>query len=80
MKYEIYCDESCWEALYDKAAHEYAAIGGIWIPAEERKPVKEKIMQLKNKYALYGEMKWNKICPKSFDLYRELIEMFFLFY
>ncbi len=77
MKYEIYCDESCWEALYDKDAHDYAAIGGIWIPAEERQLIKEKISQLKSKYALYGEMKWNKISPKSFELYREMIELFF---
>ncbi len=36
MKYEIYCDESCWEALYDKKSHQYAVIGGVWIPSEFR--------------------------------------------
>ena len=36
MKYEIYSDESCIEAIYDKQAHQYTAIGGIWIPAEYR--------------------------------------------
>ena len=40
MKYEIYCDESCWEALYDKDSHQYASIGGIWIPAEKRQEMK----------------------------------------
>ena len=77
MKYEIYCDESCWEALYDKTSHSYAAIGGIWIPAEKRKGIKTFISELKAKYGLYGEMKWNHICPKSVDMYREMVNMFF---
>lgn len=77
MKYEIYCDESCWEALYDKHSHNYAAIGGVWIPAERRQAVKDFIAELKAKYALYGEMKWNHICPKSVEMYKELVNMFF---
>lgn len=77
MKYEIYCDESCWEALYDKDSHHYAAIGGIWIPAEKRKEVKTFIGNLKAKYGLYGEMKWKRVCPKSVEMYKELVNMFF---
>ena len=77
MKYEIYCDESCWEALYDKDSHQYASIGGIWIPAEKRQEVKKLIGGLKAKYNLYGEMKWNHICPKSVEMYKELINLFF---
>lgn len=77
MTYEIYCDESCWEALYDKASHQYAAIGGIWIPAPKRQEVKTFIGNLKNKYGLHGEMKWNHICPKSVEMYKELVNMFF---
>ena len=50
MNYEIYCDESCWEALYDKDSHLYAAIGGVWIPAEKRQEVKTYINNLKKKY------------------------------
>lgn len=77
MRYEIYCDESCWEALYDKEAHQYAAIGGIWIPADFRQNAKMLINGLKAKYGLYGEMKWNRICPRSEDMYLELIDVFF---
>lgn len=77
MKYEIYCDESCWEALYDKNSHLYAAIGGVWIPTEKRQDVKAHIGSLKNKYGLHGEMKWNHICPKSVEMYKELVNMFF---
>lgn len=77
MKYEIYCDESCWEALYDKGSHHYAAIGGVWIPAEKRQDVKAYIGGLKEKYGLHGEMKWNRICPKSVEMYKELTNIFF---
>lgn len=66
MKYEIYCDESCWEALYDKDSHHFAAIGGIWIPAEKRQEIKTYVGNLKIKYSLHGEMKWNHISPKPF--------------
>jgi len=77
MNYEIYCDESCWEALYDKNSHNFAVIGGIWIPAEKRHEIKACFSNLKNKYCLHGEMKWNHICPKSVEMYREVINMFF---
>lgn len=77
MKYEIYCDESCWEALYDKDSHFYAAIGGIWIPADKRQEIKTLIGEIKEKYGLYGEMKWNHVCPKSVELYKDLINLFF---
>ena len=77
MKYEIYCDESCWEALYDKDSHNYAAIGGVWIPADKRQEAKTLIVNLKKKYGLYGEIKWNHICPKSIEMYKELVRMFF---
>lgn len=29
MKYEVYCDESCLEAIFDKNAHKYAADNSI---------------------------------------------------
>lgn len=77
MKYEIYCDESGVEALFDKDAHKYAVIGGIWIPAEERGLCKSKVISLKKKYGLMGEMKWNKVCPSSMDFYKEIVTSFF---
>lgn len=77
MKYEIYCDESCWEALFNKNAHTYAVIGGVWIPAEERQSLKAAIREMKERHGLYGEMKWKHICPMSVALYKELISLFF---
>lgn len=77
MKYEIYCDESGVEAFFDKNAHRYAVIGGIWIPAEERSSCKAKINSLKEKYGLMGEMKWKKVCPSSVNFYKDVIDYFF---
>ena len=77
MKYEIYCDESCIEALYDKSAHEHTVIGGIWIPAENRAELKALMKQIKAKYCKYGEWKWNKISPSTLEMYLEIIDTFF---
>ena len=41
MNYEVYCDESCVEALLDKKSHRYAVIGGVWIPSESRSELKD---------------------------------------
>ena len=77
MKYEIYSDESCIEAIYDKQAHQYTAIGGIWIPAEYRRSLKNDITAIKDKYSVMGELKWNKVSPKYLELYKEVINLFF---
>lgn len=77
MNYEVYCDESCWEALFNKSSHKYTVIGGIWIRAEFRDEIKSFIKALKSKYGLHGELKWNRVCPSSIELYKELIDFFF---
>lgn len=77
MKYEVYCDESCLEAIFDKDAHKYATIGGVWIPAEARTELKNKLNEIKRKYGYLGELKWNKVTQKTFDMYKEIIEFFF---
>lgn len=77
MKYEIYCDESCIEALFDKTAHRYIVIGGIWLPAECRAEMKETINGIKQKYGKMGELKWKKVAPSSVAMYKELIDLFF---
>lgn len=77
MDYEIYCDESCIESLFDKDAHEYAVIGGIWLPSECRNEFKAEINDIKEKHKKFGELKWNKISPSSVGLYQDLIYFFF---
>lgn len=77
MNFEIYCDESGLEALTNKAAHKYTAIGGIWLPAEYRDDLKERMKVIKEENGVYGELKWNKLSPAFYQLYKAVIDYFF---
>lgn len=78
MNFEIYCDESGLEALTRKDAHLYTAIGGIWIPAEHRNTLKQGLTAIKEKHNIKGELKWQKFSPAYFELYKDVIDFFFL--
>lgn len=77
MDFEVYCDESGLEALTNKDAHKYTAIGGIWFPADFREEFKDIIKRIKERYKIAGELKWQKVSPAYYDLYREVIDYFF---
>lgn len=77
MNFEIYCDESGLEAINDKSAHKYCAIGGIWIPEQYRPILKEKLNSIKHEYNIYGELKWNKVSPLTIQCYKDVIDYFF---
>ena len=77
MKFEVYCDESCLEALKNKNEHFFMGIGGIWMPAEMRDKFKTELKQIKSKYNVQGEFKWNKVSPKYLPMYKEIIDFFF---
>ena len=77
MDFEVYCDESGLEALTRKDAHKYVGIGGVWIPAEHRHIFKEEFKKIKDKHNVKGELKWKKVSPAYFNLYRDVIDYFF---
>ena len=77
MDFEVYCDESGLEALSRKEEHLYSAIGGIWLSDTNRVDLKNSIKGIKIKHGIYGELKWNKVSPRYFDLYKDLIDFFF---
>ncbi len=77
MDFEVYCDESGLEALSNKRAHRFVAIGGIWIEASKRAEMKKSLSEIKSKYNVRGEFKWNKLSPAYYDFYKELIDYFF---
>lgn len=77
MDYEVYCDESGIEALFDKSAHNYTVIGGIWIPKAYRISLKLELNKIKHNHLVFGEMKWNKVSPAFLDLYKEVVTFFF---
>ena len=77
MDFEIYCDESGLEALSNPQAHNYSAIGGIWIPAQYRDELKKNLSAIKTKHNITGEFKWQKISPYYLSFYKEIIDYFF---
>jgi hypothetical protein len=77
MDFEIFADESGLEALINKEAHTFCAIGGIWIPAENRLQLKEDLKAIKSKYGINGELKWQKLSPSFYNLYKDVIDYFF---
>ncbi len=77
MRFEIYCDESGAEALFDPQAHDYASIGGIWMPSDFRNTFKESIHEIKASHGINGEFKWNKVSPNRIRFYNELVDYFF---
>jgi len=78
MKFEIYCDECRPELFTSKEKIvPYLSIGGIWIPAEYRQKLKTEIMELRGKYKIWGEFKWNKVSRNALNFYKSLIDLFF---
>ncbi len=77
MKYEVYSDESCIEALSDSSAHKYIGIGSIWLQASERAVLKRDIAKIKRDYSFNGELKWKKVSPSSYNFYKRILDYFF---
>lgn len=77
MNFEVYCDESGLEALTRKDAHKYIAIGGVWMPADYRAEFKKNMNDIKDRFNIKGELKWNKVSPAYFGLYEEVVKYFF---
>ena len=77
MDFEVYCDESCLEALAKKEQHLFMGIGSVWMPAELRETFKSEMIRIKSEYNVFGEVKWQKVSPKYLDMYKEIIDFFF---
>ncbi len=76
MDFEVYCDESGLEALTRKDAHLYTGIGGVWIPADFRDTLKKEITKIKLKHNIKGELKWQKLSPAYFQLYKDVVDFY----
>jgi hypothetical protein len=77
MEYEVYCDESCLEAITRKDAHIFTGIGSIWIQKERRDDLKSALKEIKARHNIRGELKWQKLSPAYYDVYREVIDFYF---
>jgi len=77
MDFEIFCDESSLEVIAKHDAHLYMGIGGIWLPAEHRDSLKNGLADIKKRYGIHGELKWKKVSPAYYNLYKEVIDFYF---
>ncbi len=81
MVFDIYCDESRQDLLVRKESitqhNRFVCIGGLMVPREQRKILKEKIINLKVKHSVFGELKWGNVSNNKMEFYLELIDLFF---
>lgn len=77
----IYSDES------RHKAERFMLLGGIWIEKENVLTARNALLRLREKYGyinsnkqkihFLGEFKWGKVSEKYYDLYKELVDIFF---
>jgi hypothetical protein len=74
MRYRVFCDESRHDGAH---AHQYMAIGGLWIPAEDEPAFLARFRALCAQRSLTREVKWSKM--KHFSAYQCIVDLFFDF-
>ncbi len=73
--FNVYCDEST-HLPHD--GHPYMIYGCVSIASNQIKICKEQIKAIKMKYGYEGELKWTNVHEKTYNLYKELTEFFFM--
>ena len=73
--FNIYCDES---THLEHDGHPYMLYGYVSIASNQIKICKEQIKAIKEKYGYTDELKWINIHDKTFQVYKELVDYFFL--
>lgn len=73
--FNIYCDEST-HLIRDN--HPYMIYGYVSIASNQIKIAKEQIKAIKAKYSYTDELKWTNIHDKTYQMYKELVEYFFM--
>ena len=73
--FNIYCDES---THLEHDGHPYMLYGYVSIASNQIKICKEQIKAIKEKYDYTDELKWINIHDKTFQVYKELVEYFFM--
>jgi len=80
MRFEVYCDEALPDLFTSqRPGARYLMIGSLWLPANLREDVKSRITVLRQRYGVWGEMKWTKISPSKKAFYQELTDVFMSF-
>lgn len=80
MRFEVYCDETLPDLLTSQRPRaRYLMIGSLWLADEIREDAKGRIIELRHRHAVWGEMKWTKISPSKQAFYEELTDVFMSF-
>ena len=73
--YNIYCDES---THLENDGQPYMIYGYVSIPYNEMALAKKQIREIKQKHGYEEELKWTNISDKTFALYNEIVDYFFM--
>jgi len=73
--FNIYCDES---THLKNDHHPYMLLGYVSIAYPQIKMAKEQIKRIKAKYHFGGELKWTNVYDKTYPMYNEILEYFFM--
>ncbi|MGL5127429.1 MAG: DUF3800 domain-containing protein [Aeromonas popoffii] len=77
MDFEVYCDENHPELFTsNKPTADYLMIGSLWLPADIREEIKQRIWQLRKSHGIWGEIKWRKVSKGSLEFYKTLVDLF----
>lgn len=79
MDFEVYCDESRQEYFANPLAArgKFVLLGSLWIEAQQRPILKDKIKALRETHNVQGEFKWTRVSPSRQTFYLSLVDLFF---
>lgn len=67
----VYADESC------TGGQQYLALGGIALDEKRAAEILTKLTAVRNAYATYGEVKWQKVSKSKLAFYKAYVDVFF---
>ncbi|GIX17922.1 MAG: hypothetical protein KatS3mg119_2108 [Rhodothalassiaceae bacterium] len=67
----VYVDES------SQSGHRFLALGGIWIEKAHVPAVERRLLGLRSRHGLSGELKWTKLSPSRRLAYEAFVDVFF---
>jgi len=53
------------------------AIGGLWVPAEQKAAISQALKAVRRKVGLGAEVKWSKTSRVCLEGYKRLVDFFF---
>lgn len=77
MHFEVYCDESRPEVFTSRGTNgRLLMIGSLWLPKELRVQVKEEVKAIRQRWGVWGEIKWSKVSPSKLSFYESVVDLF----